>query len=1238
MRILSVRLKNINSLKGNWKIDFREEPFASNGLFAITGATGAGKTTLLDAICLALYHQTPRLKLSPSQNELMTRHTAECEAEVEFEVKGKGYRAFWGQRRARGKADGKLQPPQLELAELDSGKVLATKVKDKLDAVAEITGLNFERFTRSMMLSQGEFAAFLNAKSGERAELLEELTGTEIYGRISRQVFRKHKEAKVHLDTLKARAEGMDLLSFEDIHQAQESLFALKAEEHELREQEQAQQARQAWLKALASLREQQAEAEQKHQQAEQALAEQQEALQRLQLSAPAAALQPLYASMLKAEQEMAEMAQQMESLLNQRTALSAEIDSGKLACAEAEQVWLEARQQRQSQEDLINSVVVPLDHELKDARQQMQALATELDKVQAKCDEDRGIRESLLASRRETEQALEPLETFFAQNPQDAELGEQLSAWRVQVAAQEKLAQTLTASEVQIAALRKEIDDGEEEIVPLMQVHRERSATVDDLRQQQDQVFAEHDVVLQAYDKEELQARLQQLQQGRSLRTELATLSELYATEARQQAERQASLAQLESRWSQENEALLQARQRYAEKAAHLQDLRKVHEQEQRIASLEEQRAQLQAGEACPLCGSHEHPAVEAYRHISPADTAQRLQALEAEVGTLAEAGSQLAAQVESLRQQRDELSRAIAEGEVQLAEYRQRWQEGCEKLGIGSALDIGDTAQTQALLGREDQEEQQIQVTLERIQKAEDAVSQVRLALTQAESERDAAAHELQRLQDARATNEKLLQTAEHDHRQQQFDYRVQEQALLAGARAYGFDTGGEVDWSQRLEQLTERWQRWQDNSVKKAELEQERHNIEMGLRACEVTVEAAEQRLRELQEQQAKLRSRLEELEQRRYTVFEDKDVEAERARMSEQVQKLEEAYKACEAELRTRQAELTRIEAQHETVKAASLKQMGVMQDARDAFNAALAGSSFADIEAFKAAHLDEDERRRLEQLKAELSDALTATASVREQTEQQLSRHLQQWPEGITRADIEAENLPNLQASIAETLQELARSLNALAQKQGEISGRLAEDQARREKQGKLLAEIEASQERYDDWSYLNSLIGSESGKVFRSFAQGLTLDHLVYLANQQLLRLHARYLLQRKADAELELQVVDTWQGDTVRDTKTLSGGESFLVSLALALALSELVSHKTSIDSLFLDEGFGTLDQETLDIALDALDSLNASGKMIGVISHVEAMKERIPTQIRVRKMNGMGHSTLEDPFRVRE
>ena len=189
---------------------------------------------------------------------------------------------------------------------------------------------------------------------------------------------------------------------------------------------------------------------------------------------------------------------------------------------------------------------------------------------------------------------------------------------------------------------------------------------------------------------------------------------------------------------------------------------------------------------------------------------------------------------------------------------------------------------------------------------------------------------------------------------------------------------------------------------------------------------------------------------------------------------------------------------------------------------------------------------------------------------------------------------------------------------------------MASDTKRRESQQALYEEIALQTAQTDIWQRLDGLIGSAKGDKYRKFAQGLTLDHLLLLANRHLARLHGRYLLRRKPTGELELDIVDAWQGEVARDTRTLSGGESFLVSLALALSLSDLVSNKTSIDSLFLDEGFGTLDGDTLDIALDALDTLNASGKMIGVISHVESLKERISAQIRVEKGGGVGHSRV--------
>jgi exonuclease SbcC len=226
-------------------------------------------------------------------------------------------------------------------------------------------------------------------------------------------------------------------------------------------------------------------------------------------------------------------------------------------------------------------------------------------------------------------------------------------------------------------------------------------------------------------------------------------------------------------------------------------------------------------------------------------------------------------------------------------------------------------------------------------------------------------------------------------------------------------------------------------------------------------------------------------------------------------------------------------------------------------------------------------------------------------------------------------------LQNLELiDIESQLQTLTNKLKQTQFQIGQLQQSINADHQNKIKQQGLLSQIENEQNALDDLAYLTRLIGSADGAKFRKFAQGLTLNHLVYLANEQLNKLDGRYQLQCQQSDTLSLSVLDTWQGDSIRDTKTLSGGESFLVSLALALALSDLVSSKTSIDSLFLDEGFGTLDNDTLEIALDALDNLNASGKMIGIISHVDALKERIGVQIKVEKQSGLGVSLLDKQF----
>jgi len=192
---------------------------------------------------------------------------------------------------------------------------------------------------------------------------------------------------------------------------------------------------------------------------------------------------------------------------------------------------------------------------------------------------------------------------------------------------------------------------------------------------------------------------------------------------------------------------------------------------------------------------------------------------------------------------------------------------------------------------------------------------------------------------------------------------------------------------------------------------------------------------------------------------------------------------------------------------------------------------------------------------------------------------------------------------------------------------GEIRGIIKNDDAQRVRQAAFAVQLEAAHREYVRWDRLRALIGSADGSVFARFAQGLTLERLAILANRHIAQLNPRYSIRRAPDGEagdLELEILDHYQADVARPMRSLSGGESFLASLALALGLSELASGSTSIESLFIDEGFGSLDADTLETAMAALDNLQAGGKTIGVISHVPAIQERIPNQITVAKESG--------------
>ncbi|MGF6330341.1 exonuclease SbcC [Pseudomonas sp. BS3782 TE3695] len=274
---------------------------------------------------------------------------------------------------------------------------------------------------------------------------------------------------------------------------------------------------------------------------------------------------------------------------------------------------------------------------------------------------------------------------------------------------------------------------------------------------------------------------------------------------------------------------------------------------------------------------------------------------------------------------------------------------------------------------------------------------------------------------------------------------------------------------------------------------------------------------------------------------------------------------------------------------------------------------------------------------------ELDDGgLEELLSVDDQQVSELRQRLQQSEKAIEQAkvllqerdkrllDHQAQHNGNLDAEqLATALAELQNLFAASEHRCAELRAEQAEDQRRQNANQALAQQIADAYAEYQRWARLNALIGSATGDTFRKIAQAYNLDLLVHHANVQLRQLVRRYRLKR-GGSMLGLLVMDTEMGDELRSVHSLSGGETFLVSLALALGLASMASSTLKIESLFIDEGFGSLDPESLQLAMDALDGLQAQGRKVAVISHVQEMHERIPVQIQVHRQ-GNGLSTLE-------
>lgn len=1257
MKILALRGENLASLQSSFEIDFANGRLGDSGLFAITGKTGSGKSTLLDAICLAIYDRIPRLQANKKNDaeigrdndnsrikandvrSILSRGKAEGFAEVDFVANdGSYWRAHWHVRRARGRADGRIQASEQWLENIDTGQRFAGKKQELQIEIERLIGLSFEQFRRAVMLPQGEFAAFLKAGADERAALLERMTGGEIYGRLSVAAYERAREEKQQLEQLQKQLGDIALLSDEDKQALNEQLAALKQALAQLntniqvfKQHQQAVVSEQqltlrvsATKEQLLAATEQQEAAKPRYQQLEQIEKAQPARGDYVLLQQVQQRITTLVSALTKAELSVSEQQGHADTVL-------ATVEQAKKAVADVEQAWLQLEPKLKE--------AARFDQQLETHRQQLAQQQKEQQQLASQAAEQQQLLGANQHQQQELQQCQQQLASFFEQQQIIKQVSAQYDA------VQSSLSQYLAAHR-QLSSLSKDKQQIEKDQLD----HQAQQVALDqqltDLqvqRQQSESQLAGLDFDKLAAEQAADQQQLQHYQQALDdVRSGMAALRES-----------EGYLAQIETRfdeYQQQCHELQSAEQRLTLLQPDIAGLKLRHQeadsilqQSRAVLSLNDYRAQLQPDEACPLCGSHDHPyasdeplvdSVLAVQTQNVAALQQQLQQLESEAHALQLQQPKIQQRISELGQ---ELKRLQPLCTAPLAKHDTLLQTLKADAAVFALqqLDVlsEDRPNRAVLIEQQSVWQQQQEALLEAYQ-----VLQQGVALRQ--SQMNGVRQQQQILQNIQQQESALKDTlSQHNQRTTQWQERLnslQQQSAVQQEILHARDSAlnhvfGSDEWLQQLRQYgetqyLEQLQQAVDHYHQQV-LAQEQAEKQLNELAPVLATQALA--LKQVQDEQQHIETVLEQGNQTIVQLWQQRC-----ALIGEQaITSLEESHKLSLAQ---NQAKLAGAEAQlrqvQDALTAANIHVVNIKQQQLDAdkehqHHQATWQQWLEKLvvdEAQLIGLLNKDEQWLSQErlaLKA-IEQAVSAAQTLLVEREQALVEH--QPVLLAAKAWFSEHEFADDLAQQGEQLAEWENEKSAQEEQVFQLRQQIDNADKAELQVGNLKQKLITQQEQAELWLQMNELIGSATGNKFRTLAQGLTLQQLVVLANEHLHDLAPRYALQPVPNSPLALQVIDHDMGDEVRSVESLSGGESFLVSLALALALASLAADTRQLGSLFIDEGFGTLDPDSLEMALACLDALQADGRQIGVISHVGTLVERIGVQVAVEAMGG--------------
>ena len=497
--------------------------------------------------------------------------------------------------------------------------------------------------------------------------------------------------------------------------------------------------------------------------------------------------------------------------------------------------------------------------------------------------------------------------------------------------------------------------------------------------------------------------------------------------------------------------------------------------------------------------------------------------------------------------------------------------------------------------------------------IKKLEEAEVTARKNLTEGEKQETAAAND-------KKAAEKSFAEVKEGLEKLRADFTARRQAVSAKLLLLGITEIPEMQVSSLLESLRARLNAWQAQVKKKAEIEKQIADLDSEMKRLDAVIETQSTTLAEKRERLETLKKDHTIGSDERKALYGDKNPDNEELRLNKTVSDAEDAEKKARDRHNELHQRWNTAKTHIESLKKRIDQREPELRKLEIEFSTALAPAGFSDEVQFLEARLTAEQRDELSTKAKKLDDNQTDLKARQKDRETRLATEIAKM---VTNKSLE-EMEPQFK-KYEDSLKDLRNIIAGLKHK-------LSENTAAKERIKAKQTAIEAQKKECHRWENLHELIGSADGKKYRNFAQGLTFEMMIGHANRQLQKMTDRYLLVRDDAQPLELNVVDNYQAGEIRSTKNLSGGESFIVSLSLALGLSHMASKNVRVDSLFLDEGFGTLDEEALDTALETLAGLQQDGTLIGVISHVPALKERISTQIQVTPQTG-GRSQISGP-----